>query len=242
MRSLLLGALTGFLLCCVFNALGQEYRSNPCTPGKCGNAALYNLEPGTIIKGWINEGYGGNFCEWATSFLPPAGKAPEEPAGNADEELWKRFRIEYDEWSCMYAPSAAFDDDLNTGWFEGAEGNGIGEVLLVRLDTSRDARIHGGFARNQTLYNWNSRPRKINVYVLQADNSLTFEYGTAHFDLKVLAKGTYELSDVKDYQILPIPSHRAKAAGATFVAIEILSVYEGSRWGDTGITEVGNTP
>jgi hypothetical protein len=142
----------------------------------------------------------------------------------------------------MYAASSAFDGDLNTAWSEGAEGNGIGEVLLAPVDTSRDVRIRAGFARNQQLYLWNNRPKGINVYVLQAGTSSGFQYGIAHFDLKVLAKGTYELRDVNEYQILPIPAHTLDKEGAAFVAIEILSVYESTRWTDTCITEIGNIP
>lgn len=230
------------IMIAAFSGSAQEYRPNPCDPGDCGNPALYRLEPGVILDGWINQGYGGNYCDWATSHLEPTGKAPDEPGTYADEERWERYRTEYDEWSCMYAASSAFDGDLNTAWSEGAEGNGIGEVLLAPVDTSRDVRIRAGFARNQQLYLWNNRPKGINVYVLQAGTSSGFQYGIAHFDLKVLAKGTYELRDVNEYQILPIPAHTLDKEGAAFVAIEILSVYESTRWTDTCITEIGNIP
>ncbi|MCU0844705.1 MAG: hypothetical protein MUC76_07240 [Spirochaetes bacterium] len=206
------------------------------------------LKPGDVISA-LDPWYGYQ-CAWSTSTLPATGKAPalpNPPAGADDEEVDFASMSAYMQWSCMYAAGRLTDGSPETCWAEGAKGDGIGEIVIARVDTKKPLEIWTGLGKSEKLYRENGRPRKVNVYVLQAADCAVNQSSEIFTDITVLARHTVELKDVNAYQPLPLPSHtplKAKPSPAcldqftTFVAIEIVSVYPGGKYRDTCISEI----
>jgi hypothetical protein len=220
-------------------AVGQAYSGSSCVGA--GNAGLKALKVGGQIKD-LNEALTGAFKDWATSTLKASGQPPPRPSKAAeDEDFTNDYGMARDEWSCMYSALRAFDGNKDSAWCEGVAGQGVGEVMVVRADAARQTAIWGGFGKSEALFLANSRPRKIKLWVLQAQQSLAHQYGTGHGEIHVLAEGEAELKDQNGFQDLPVPKFTPLKDGkATFLAIQILSVYPGKKYQDTCISEVVN--
>lgn len=120
-----------------------------------------------------------------------------------------------------YDNSAAvtLDGDETTSWQEGADGDGIGEFLYYKLDRDYDVRyitFKMGNWRDQKNYDENNRPKDITVWV-----------GDEYFEVTVPNEKTeYCLKLSKDVK-------------ASEIYVQIDSVYKGTHWSDTCISEVG---
>jgi hypothetical protein len=215
----------------------------------CAKQALKRgLKPGDLLPS-LDPWYGYQ-CAWATSTLAATGKPPvmpKPPAGGAEEEPDFESERTYMEWSCMYAAGRLTDGSPETCWAEGVKGDGIGEIVIAQLDTRKPIEVWAGLGKSEKLYRENGRPRKVNVYVLQATDCAVNQYSTIFTNVRVLARHTIELKDVNAYQPLPLPAYRPLKAEpspycldqvTTFVAVEILSVYPGGRYRDTCISEI----
>jgi len=249
------------VFCCIVAAVlfpvmlsAQAFEGRPCQlPG---NSRLKSM----LASGMIDrlETYFGNYGMWASSFLAPSGKAPKAP-DTKDDEAQLAFQEAFVKWSCQYDPGKAQDGNPATAWVEGADGQGIGEILVVQVNTQRPVRIWTGYGKSSALHAANARPRKVRVHVLQAmqlpgDTQIS----TVFHDLKAMSSHELELRDVNGFQPLPLPAHKIQAVRTsagdlwplddsryeqmTFVAIEIISVYPGTKYQDTAISEVGNDP
>lgn len=220
----------------------QAYEGRPCERG---NPELRDLVRGETSDLFLMGGVTGDFADWSTSFLPAEGRPPERPE-DYDAELYGDS--DRHAWSCMYAASSAFDRNQDTAWSEGAEGAGLGEVLVVEVqDFAQPIQILPGFARSEQLFRWNNRPRRIRVYALEAGRTEAAQTGIVYGDLRVAARAEFELEDRRAWQEiqLPVDAHDDDSAAAHsrgLIAIEILSVYPGSRFQDTLISEVMNVP
>jgi hypothetical protein len=118
-----------------------------------------------------------------------------------------------------YGPENLFDDDPKTAWVEGVDGDGIGEMMVVHFDGKKSPStiyLRNGYTKNDDIYAKNGRAREIEI----TDSS-----GRA---LSV------ELADDGDWQAIDLE----KDAAITWVAIEIRSVYPGSKYADTAISEL----
>ena len=242
----------------------QIYSASECK--KTGDPSIAaKIKSGKIEKlSWMGRWHLGLYiCGWSTSFLPPTGTAPKCPDNLEELPDWESIESDYQEklekWSCMYSARSAMDSDPRTAWCEGKKDNGIGEILLVKVDTSRHVKIWAGLGASPALHKKNSRPKRVRVYVLQAKKAGKDigQYATIirYQDIIVLGSREYILSDINGYQNLPLPKHTrnnsvenssthrgepVKIADTTFVAIEILSVYPGTKYRDTCISEVMN--
>jgi hypothetical protein len=232
-----------FVSAVIFNydaSHAQGYQNSmPC---KCkGNPKLKQMILNGKVDGLPEHNVNNSSYEdWSTSILKPDGRPPEiEPEGK--DELGQS-KIKFDTWSCMYSAYNAMDGDTKTAWSEGVDGDGIGEILVARIDTSRPVKIWAGLGASQDLYKANNRPGLINVYVLQSGKAPgAAQFGTFYSDIKVLAKHTVELKDINGFQPLILPKfQQRKDGGAFFIAIEILSVYPGLKYRDTCISEIKN--
>jgi hypothetical protein len=202
----------------------------------------------------------------ATSILPAEGEPPAAPTGDdPDGEAENEYRQALAEWSCMYGPQRVVDGDPATAWSEGAPGLGEGEIIVVHLGDAEAAEIWTGFGRSERLHKRNGRPRAVRLHVVQALSGMAnqFDLTVGHF--VVLARATVELDDVNAYQPLPLPAYDVVSARqeridllapffdgevpqwalnpmapeeSIYLAIEILSVYPGSVYEDTLISEV----
>ncbi len=142
------------------------------------------------------------------------------------------------------------DNNPSTAWADGVKGSGIGEVVVVE-QISDILWIWGGYGKSKELYAANNRPAKIKIYILGTFcHDCTPEICmTSH--MVVLATREIVLKDVNAFQSVSLPEFSIKdntidcpGRGTDpeqyreLVAIEILSVYRGTKYDDTCITEV----
>lgn len=214
----------------------QAYEGQAC---ETGNSSLKTLlQKGSLDGVPLHFGITGDADRWATSFLKAEGKPPERMP-DYDVELDGDMDIH--DWTCMFAAFRAFDKNEDTAWAEGVEGPGIGEVLIVKLEDSRQSiRIRPGFAMTDALFKANNRPRKIRVYAISPHKGDVTQMGLLYSDWKVLTQKEFELKDSNSWQSIQLPGHKPSDTYGSFIAIEIVSVYKGSKYDDTLITEVMN--
>ncbi len=264
MRRLLLVAIILLLV----GSFGFAQMSPPplCDPG--GNPdwhLLFSHQVGDVFETQLEHDYWVPYLH-ATSILPAEGEPPAAPSGDdPDGEAELAYREALAAWSCMYGPQRAVDGDPKTAWSEGARGNGEGEIIVVHLGSAEDVEIWTGFGLSERLHKRNGRPREVQVYVLQALSGMAnqFDLTVGHF--LILASATVELDDLNAYQPLILPAFEAVTdfeqrsdllapsfegdvpqwavnpmppEESVYLAIEILSVYPGSVYEDTLISEV----
>jgi len=241
----------------------QVYEASLCA--KEGNTAL----PALIKKGiipeltwWGSWHLGTYVCDWSTSYLKATGKGPDVPPDTGDDapDLLNDYEMAHEKWSCMYSAWSAMDGNTATAWCEGKKDEGIGEIIIIKADISRPVRIWSGLGANAGIYKANNRPQKIRVTVMQAREAkmIIGQYAEAieYKNITVLASHEVELKDINGWQPLPLPAHKRmsfssvsehgepviKKEDGTLIALEILSVYRGTKYNDTCISEVSNIP
>lgn len=117
------------------------------------------------------------------------------------------------------------NDNKTTAWIEGVDGGGIAESITIRFKKINAAEpvtsitIYNGFQASEVTYQKNSRPKTILLWINE-----TAVY-TLH--LEDTMNGQRFLVDVQPEGEMPM----------TF-RFEILDVYVGSTYEDTGITEI----
>jgi hypothetical protein len=187
----------------------------------------------------------------STSLLPPPKASEPKPEGLESDV----FVAEHGAWTCTYGPPNLVDGDVRTAWAEGAAGAGVGEIVVVPIPAGK-LEIRAGYGKSPELYQQNARPRRIEVLVLgQGLENFGAQY-TFFFGIPVLGRHEIELADVDGWQPLPLPPtgrpptgwapgagpHAEKPAPElqkpTYLAIRILSVYPGTKYHDTCISEV----
>ena len=120
--------------------------------------------------------------------------------------------------SHAYPTSNLFDEEMDTCWQDGVEGYGEGTEFFVTLSESSNVQyivIQNGRARSDEKFVQNGR-----VYQLEINNGLFTE--------------TVELPDVNT----PIAIKVNGWEGVSFVSFKIISVYYGSEYEDTCISEI----
>lgn len=113
----------------------------------------------------------------------------------------------------------AIDGDLSAAWVEGAPGDGIGESITFTFDgvyRVSGMHIHAGYQKSAELYQRNARPAVLTV---------TFSDG---------GEQTVTLQDVNGVQDVSFDA----PAETESVTLTIASVYPGSKFEDTVISEV----
>ena len=123
------------------------------------------------------------------------------------------------EYGMTHEASRVVDGDLTTGWSEGADGQGIGESITLTFEENsyvEGITIYAGYQKSEELYKKNSRPKQI---------TLTFSDGT---------ELVCELDDVNGAQTISL----REAVASESITITIDSVYEGTTYEDTVITEI----
>lgn len=123
------------------------------------------------------------------------------------------------EYNMTHFPERVCDGDLSEAWVEGADGQGIGENLVLLFDdvyVVNGFYINAGYQRNDDLYYKNSRPKEICV---------TFSDGTSE---------KFVLEDVMSSQNIQLKT----PAETDSITITINSVYPGNKYEDTVISEI----
>jgi hypothetical protein len=118
-----------------------------------------------------------------------------------------------------YGPEKLFDGRLDTAWVEGDPGDGIGEWVVV--DLGRPLRISAlqmlnGYHKNVGLFQRNNRVRDVEI---RTSNG---------------RRQTATLDDSAGVQIISIDD----SAPVVWVQLIIRSVYRGTKYRDTAITEL----
>ncbi|MCB1174313.1 MAG: hypothetical protein KDK39_12140 [Leptospiraceae bacterium] len=221
-------------LFCTGTALSaQAYEGHACTGGNPGLKSMFKA--GSLTGLHLADGPTGAWNNWSSSILKNTATMPQRQA-EYDVEL--NGELDKHTWSCLYSASSAQDNEGHSGWSEGVAGDGIGEIVIVPVDSTRPVKIWGGLGKSDPLFAANNRPRQIRVYVLDAQHSNPTQSGFIYSDIKIVGQKTVTLADRNGFQELPLPKHSIQ--GRSLIAIEILSVYKGNRWRDTVITEVRN--
>ena len=146
-----------------------------------------------------------------------------------------------------YGVSSALDGSLTTSWSEGASGSGIGERIAVLFDVnvfgSDYLYLFPGWGGSVVSWEKNNRVKDARVTVLGVN-----EYSaTGAMDwtfLRTVEEFDITFRDTFEYQGFPIGRYLLEkssfAAGINMyvVIIEIQSVYPGTQWDDTCISEI----
>jgi hypothetical protein len=128
-----------------------------------------------------------------------------------------------------YFPKNSDDRDLKTAWIEGSDDYGIGEKLKISFDLSsvpkerygiNEIYILNGYRKSPYLWSTNSRVKSFRFFI---DNN---------------EAGTINLIDTIKLQSIQLPMYMLKPKSLNCFEFEILSVYEGSEFKDTAITEL----
>jgi hypothetical protein len=155
-------------------------------------------------------------------------------------------------WDCQYSAYNLRDGNSSTAWVEGVEGDGIGEVVLVRyIDIAKPVKIWAGYGKSAAVFKANNRPAKVKVYLLGSNCSIASQSNVHYKPLRVASAREIVLQDVNAFQLLLLPpiqkpiktepcEYNEGAEFFYFLAIEILSVYKGTLFHDTCISEIQN--
>ena len=156
--------------------------------------------------------------------LGPAQAAGLERPRNKDEicDIVGGFRycvssVLAPQYGFTYRPKNLVDTDLKTAWVEGKPGNGEGENLVVELSGSRTVtaiQVMNGYHKNEKLFLANSR---VHTAELQFSNG---------------QQRTLTLADAPGVQTFEVGEQKAE-----WVRFTIRTVYAGTKYKDTAITE-----
>ena len=166
----------------------------------------------------------------------------------------ERLRDEFDEKGAEavireYSPHKLFDGKENTAWVEGAAGPGTGEgVLFVVKPNIKGIKILPGYAA-PGLFEKNNRPKEVSVEIFAASPDFEHSaFGGITYNLKSFYKVNAIIKDSMSYEQIDIPfnpSFKIEASKKTndhahkiCVGITIVSVYKGSLYDDTCISEI----
>ncbi|MQY77287.1 MAG: hypothetical protein GH155_06635 [Spirochaeta sp.] len=183
---------------------------------------------------------------------------------NRSSELEMAFPGEFGKYDIGHI----IDKDVKTAWVEGVKGDGIGEyILIVTPEETRTINIYSGYGQNLSLFNKNNRPQKLRLsYYLGVEDAFQDQYyshykavkyedeyvitlqdsiALQHFDFpfreleRLTAFKKRCLEDFKNAgyrKDMPAPPEPPQVRW--ILKIEILAVYQGSKWDDTCISEI----
>lgn len=123
------------------------------------------------------------------------------------------------EYNMTHSPERVIDGDLSTAWVEGADGQGTGEAITLYFDKQyliRGADISAGYQKSSSLYDKNSRPEKVRI-----------SFGNEFSEV-------YTLQDINGEQEIVF----YEPVITDHITFTIESVYAGSRYEDTVISEI----
>jgi len=144
------------------------------------------------------------------------------------------------------------DNNSNTCWAEGTEGDGVGEYIYMTIPKNiRGIRIRNGFQKSESIYKANNRPKKIEIELMACFMPSGFVTET-HVGFAIsqpLVSLTKKLDDKLGYQdvILDFDWNNLykKIAGNNnfdkdrfILKITIKDIYKGNKWNDACISDI----
>ena len=165
------------------------------------------------------------YRNWETEVLAESNELKQELSAisetdfSMDHVTYVSSTSSLSEYNMTHSPERVIDGDLSTAWVEGADGQGTGEAITLYFD--KQYFIHGmnicaGYQKSSSLYDKNSRPAEVLI-----------SFGNESGEV-------YTLQDVNGEQ--EIIFHQPVIADHVTLTIE--SVYAGSRYEDTVISEI----
>jgi len=126
----------------------------------------------------------------------------------------------------MYISKNIYDFDLKTAWVEGKSDFGIGESISFSFHTNLDVlsttgfKIANGYVKNKNTWELNSRVNLLKMYI----------DGNPFCLIK--------LNDYYGWQSVKFNPIKLNANKSLIIKLEIVSVYQGSKYSDTAISEI----
>lgn len=213
--------ITVLCFCFTASSLFAQYHEQPnrWVDKSLWSRNLLNLKIGDKIGNFYNCDMN-DYSVLASSWLEPEGEKYSVVNDLNDFAIWTNYY-----WTVTYDPFKAYDNNLSTAWSEGVEGDGIGEVLIYPLcDSDRieneNLRIFTGYAKSKDLWLKNNRPRNIKIFILKSTEH-SWNKNTS-FPMDITEEMRKYWDSREEY----------------FVGIQILSVYPGTKYKDTLISEI----
>lgn len=210
-----------------------------------GNPSLRGLELGDVLSvelGWDDGDWQDG---WTSSALVAEGEPPATREGpyESPSDEWEAVYPLID-WSMMYAPKRLIDGDTATPWVEGAAGQGVGEVVMIPFADQPSANLWNGYQKSERLFLRNGRVKDARLILLHG-HVMPGQFRSIFSGLEVVGVSALRLRDVMGPQEIILPEHAdlpeyddEGLPMATVLAIEILSVYPGTHYQDTCISEI----
>ncbi len=171
----------------------------------------------------------------ATPIFIAALAAVQAPLRSDSSTTWNRLysneasatsflKNNWNKYTENYHPNYALDDRPETAWVEGVEGHGEQQNLMYRVSPlSVKLSIRNGYQKSKALFAKNSMPKDV-IVSLHAPGMQTVA------EKKFTLQKKWGFQDVS----LPIPEER----GFAFVKVTVLSVYPGSTYADTCVSDI----
>ncbi|TGL11605.1 NADase-type glycan-binding domain-containing protein [Leptospira levettii] len=241
--------------------LSQEYDGIPCSFGKNPHfdskilSKIKENKSSLELKEPLSSSDPEHYQDWASSLLKSeyTGKINQLKSPSSGKfEINDPSDVRK---SCMYSAASIVDKNKNTAWAEGVEGDGIGEMVFVHLDVNRNLKIWSGFGKSDHLFKANNRPDLIGIHLLIANKCSGAQDTEIYSNFTYVGSFDYKLDDLNNYQKLEIPETLLKKYKSiitknnifydcyknninSFLLIEIKSVYKGTKYSDTLISEI----
>ena len=136
------------------------------------------------------------------------------------------LKSNWNKYSENYHPNYVLDNNPRTAWVEGVDGQGEGEVLswdVSALSSARAVRlrIRNGYQKSEGLFAANSVPREVQVTVWRG--------------AEVVVEQQVTLKKAMGWQEVVLPTG---GRGLDHIELKVLSVYPGSKYKDTCISDI----
>ena len=154
-----------------------------------------------------------------TSSMPVSGTMGSPVTDSAVENISASSYLEEPQYGLYHGVSNLMDGDLSTAWVESVDGQGEGEAFTLKLNGTYKVSgftIYAGYQKNEDIYTKNSRPAKMTVM---------FSDGT---------RQDVELDDINGPQKITFDT----AVNTSSVRLTIQSVYSGTKYQDTAVSEI----
>ncbi len=167
-----------------------------------------------------------------------------------------------DKWfNKRYGVLNLVDGDYTTAWVEGESGNGVGQSVYISIPHNcRSINLHAGYGKSPSIYQQNNRAKRLKVhcYVGVSPVGYASEVTMLFKMMRFPSESFIDLRDVDEIQSFNFPFAQADVAQfkekvkeqyanhfdeaifqvATFLQLEIVEVYKGTRYDDTCISEL----
>ena len=255
-RSLIL-----FIALCLPLLAGDEWPPPPCRGGSGKLKAKRNILKRKLLKSKLQFDWPYDFGKvaYASSLLRAEGFALKSRCEDPDDP--RSCDAAYEEWSCMYSPGKAFDGSSRTAWSEGVKGPGIGEIIIKPVQLSRPTkqyylRLFNGYGKSKRHWKTNNRIRELKFHLAfakEVSEYMNMMSGYTYNKIKYLCSLKVTAKDQFGFQYIKLNPKKCPALktqswlkhkrkqfekSALIIGIEILSVYPGSKYNDTLISEM----